>query len=91
MWIRGVGIEKIGENAAAERERAGQLLLRQRRKPWVCEKNSIQMGYNQHRRLCEARDVHDEEVIKSLEWVLWRRENELRYLSYFTSTTMYYY
>ncbi|KAG6432994.1 hypothetical protein SASPL_104596 [Salvia splendens] len=77
-------------SATAAEEAMGMIQRLQR------EKNSIQMGYNQHRRLCEARDVHDEEVIQSLEWVLWRREAELRLLrqhtraiSYFTSTTMY--
>ncbi|KAG6414933.1 hypothetical protein SASPL_122312 [Salvia splendens] len=41
------------------------------------EKNSIEMAANQQRRLSEAKHVHDEEVIQSLESLLWSYEEEL--------------
>ncbi|KAG6385962.1 hypothetical protein SASPL_154845 [Salvia splendens] len=41
------------------------------------EKNSIEMAADQQRRLSEAKHVHDEEVIQSLESLLWSYEEEL--------------
>lgn len=82
-------VERERAASATAAEEAMAMIQRLQR-----EKNSIEMAANQQRRLSEAKHVHDEEVIQSLEWVLWRREAELRLLrqhntpvSYFTSTT----
>ncbi|KAH6813481.1 hypothetical protein C2S51_022499 [Perilla frutescens var. frutescens] len=44
------------------------------------EKSSIEMEFNQHRRLAEAKRSHDEEMIQSLEWLIWRHEEEMSLL-----------
>lgn len=44
------------------------------------EKSTMEMEFNQHRRLAEAERARDEEAIKSLEWLVRRCEAELSVL-----------
>lgn len=70
--------------AEVERERAASATAAEEAMAMIqrlqCEKSSIEMEFNQCRRLSEAKRIHDEEVIESLEWLVWRYEAELSLL-----------
>lgn len=40
------------------------------------EKSLIEMESSQYRRLAEEKQIHDQEVIQSLQWLVWRHESE---------------
>ncbi|KAK4401800.1 protein FLOURY 1-like [Sesamum angolense] len=40
------------------------------------EKSLIEMELSQYRRLAEEKQIHDQEVIRSLQWLVWRHESE---------------
>ncbi|XP_042005971.1 protein FLOURY 1-like [Salvia splendens] len=67
--------------AEVERERAASAMTAKEAMEMIQrlqhEKNSIEMAADQQRRLSEAKHVHDEEVIQSLESLLWSYEEEL--------------
>ncbi|XP_047953194.1 myosin-binding protein 7-like [Salvia hispanica] len=65
-------VERERAASATAAEEAMAMIQRLQR-----EKNSIEMAANQQRRLSEAKHVHDEEVIQSLESLVWSYEAEL--------------
>ncbi|KAI3445810.1 hypothetical protein Pfo_002475 [Paulownia fortunei] len=40
------------------------------------EKSLIEMESSQYRRLAEEKQIHDQEVIQSLQWLVWRHDSE---------------
>ncbi|KAL8540513.1 hypothetical protein ACS0TY_001951 [Phlomoides rotata] len=44
------------------------------------EKSSIEMESSQYRRLAEEKQIHDHQVIESLQWLVWRNETEMKLL-----------
>ncbi|KAL3621012.1 hypothetical protein CASFOL_035924 [Castilleja foliolosa] len=40
------------------------------------EKSSIELESNQFKRLAEEKQIHDQEVIQSLRWLVWKHESE---------------
>ncbi|KAG8364164.1 hypothetical protein BUALT_Bualt19G0098600 [Buddleja alternifolia] len=65
-------LEKERAASATAAEEAMAMILRLQR-----EKSSIEMESNQYRRLAEEKQFHDEEVIRSLQWLVWRHESEM--------------
>ncbi|KAK6135650.1 hypothetical protein DH2020_030615 [Rehmannia glutinosa] len=61
--------ERAASSSAAEEAMAMILRLQN-------EKSSIELESNQYRRLAEEKQIHDQEVIQSLQWLVWRHESE---------------
>ncbi|GFP86857.1 hypothetical protein PHJA_000829500 [Phtheirospermum japonicum] len=40
------------------------------------EKSSIELESSQYKRLAEEKQIHDQEVIQSLQWLVWKHESE---------------
>ncbi|KAG8368582.1 hypothetical protein BUALT_Bualt15G0060500 [Buddleja alternifolia] len=76
-------IERIRANTALselEKERAAAATAAAEAMAMILklqsEKSSIEMELSQHRRLSEEKQIHDQEVIQSLQWLVWRHESE---------------
>ncbi|KAL0422453.1 UNVERIFIED_CONTAM: protein FLOURY 1-like [Sesamum latifolium] len=61
--------ERAASASAAEEAMAMILRLQN-------EKSLIEMELSQYRRLAEEKQIHDQEVIRSLQWLVWRHESE---------------
>lgn len=84
---KGIKMERRRSKAAraeVERERAASGTAVEQAMAMIqrlqIEKSSMEMEWNQYRRLAEAQRAHDEEVIQSLEWVVMRQEAEMSLL-----------
>lgn len=84
---KGIKMERRRSKAAraeVERERAASATAAEQAMAMIqrlqIEKSSMEMEWNQYRRLEEARRAHDEEVIQSLEWLVARHEAEMSLL-----------
>ncbi|KAI3448220.1 hypothetical protein Pfo_004885 [Paulownia fortunei] len=64
-------LEKERAASATAAEEAMAMILRLQN-----EKSLIEMEFIQYRRLAEEKQIHDQEVIQSLQWIVWRHESE---------------
>lgn len=62
-----LAMERAASATAAEEAMAMILRLQH-------EKSSVEMEWSQYRRLAEEKQIHDQQVIRSLQWLVWQHE-----------------